>query len=372
MIKRDWTLLFWDHDLRAVLDAQRAQVRDNVRSIPESEFGRQSDEYLSAVIASQLVVAPPELHEDRIAVSKRDAPIDVSHDFNRVHNPFGPTIVDGLEVTYHLPFSGDVNLFRCKPSTWTSVIPRAIIAGTELQFPYDAPDRSVEATHRYFQDDISGLKKWLGWVTEQVSSFNRELEPATRREVAKRRTELDRDRASIAALGYAVRGSLKSGPEALIQNPREVQQAREAKRAKARRKFDVALSFAGEDREYVEAVATALRGLGLTVFYDRFEQVDLWGKDLADHLGRIYGEDSRYVVLFASRHYASKGWPNHEKSFALARHLKGITGRILPVRFDATEIPGLPPTIGYVDVRAIGPEQLAELVRQKIDEPTDA
>jgi hypothetical protein len=105
----------------------------------------------------------------------------------------------------------------------------------------------------------------------------------------------------------------------------------------------------------------------VTVFYDRFEEVDLWGKDLAEHLGRVYSADSRFVVLFLSRAYASKAWPRHEKQFALSRQISSGEERILPVRFDETEIPGLPPTIAYLDLRVLSPAKLADLIRQKVD-----
>ncbi len=48
--------------------------------------------------------------------------------------------------------------------------------------------------------------------------------------------------------------------------------------------YDVALSFAGEDRNYVEQVAQILHQLDLRVFYDRYEEANLWGKDLYVHL----------------------------------------------------------------------------------------
>ncbi len=105
----------------------------------------------------------------------------------------------------------------------------------------------------------------------------------------------------------------------------------------------------------------------MSVFYDGFEQVNLWGKDLAEHLGQVYGRNSRFVVLFLSRSYAAKAWPNHEKQFALGRQLAGGQGRILPVRFDDTEIAGLPTTVGYLDLRVLTPEKLVELIRQKVD-----
>ena len=106
----------------------------------------------------------------------------------------------------------------------------------------------------------------------------------------------------------------------------------------------------------------------MSVFYDQFEKVRLWGKDLPEHLHQIYSKGSLFVAIFASRHSAEKAWPSHERRSALSRHLKGEAGRILPVKLDDTDIPGVPSTMGYIDARAVSPERLAELVRQKLDD----
>jgi hypothetical protein len=52
--------------------------------------------------------------------------------------------------------------------------------------------------------------------------------------------------------------------------------------------YDVVLSFAGEDRKYVEKTADILRQAGVKVFYDLYEDTKLWGKDLYQHLDNIY------------------------------------------------------------------------------------
>lgn len=367
MIKREWDLLFSEYDLSAVLDAQLGKVRERVLKIEQGRFQATSDDFLAASIASDLVVSPLVLLEEQISVSSRDAKIDVSYDFSRATWGDGPTYVDGLEVTYHLPFTGDKELLKCRPSTFTLNPPRAVITSSELQFPYDQPDRDVTATKSTFLEDLARIREWLPRVTEQVQEYNQKLEVAARQHVTARRQELERTQAQLQSLGYAIRSSEPPSRPEHAQSSEQAVARRRARREKARRSFDVALSFAGEDRDYVEQVANILKDLGVTVFYDRFEQVNLWGADLAEHLGKIYGADSRYVVLFASRHYAAKAWPNHEKQFALGRHLRGDTGRILPVRIDDTEIPGLPPTIGYLDVRVLTPAKLAELIRQKLD-----
>jgi hypothetical protein len=130
--------------------------------------------------------------------------------------------------------------------------------------------------------------------------------------------------------------------------------------------YEVVLSFAGEDRPYVEAVAEYLRGIGIKVFYDKYEESTLWGKDLAEHLDKVYRGSARYCVMFISRHYAEKVWTTHERRSALARALEEKTEYVLPARFDDTEIPGLRPTIGYVNLSVKSPEQLGELILEKL------
>jgi hypothetical protein len=101
-------------------------------------------------------------------------------------------------------------------------------------------------------------------------------------------------------------------------------------------------------------------------FYDTYEKGQLWGKDLYTHLDEIYGKKSRFCVLFASSDYATKVWTNHERTSAQARAIKTKGEYILPVRFDDTDIPGLRKTIGYIDARSHSPEQVCELILEKM------
>jgi hypothetical protein len=131
--------------------------------------------------------------------------------------------------------------------------------------------------------------------------------------------------------------------------------------------YDVALSFAGEDREYVEAVAKALKGYGVRVFYDLFEKAVLWGQNLSDHLSEVYGKRSRFVVMFISKHYQMKSWPTHERQSAQARAIRDGAIVLLPARFDDTEMPGLPSTVGYIDLRITTPKELADVILEKLE-----
>ena len=130
--------------------------------------------------------------------------------------------------------------------------------------------------------------------------------------------------------------------------------------------FDVALSFAGEDRDYVEQVAESLDMKGVSYFYDKYEEAELWGKDLYTHLDEVYRHRARYCVMFMSEAYGRKLWTNHERESAQARAFKENEEYILPARFDDTEIPGIRPTTGYIDLRGRSPKSFADLISQKV------
>jgi RES domain-containing protein len=130
--------------------------------------------------------------------------------------------------------------------------------------------------------------------------------------------------------------------------------------------YDVALSFAGEQRRYVEDFATNLRRAGTRIFYDRFEQERLWGRDLIAELDRVYRKESRFVIIFISAEYRDKKWTRHELRSALAAAIEQREEYVLPVRFDDTDLDGLPPTVHYVDARLVSADQLASMLLKKI------
>lgn len=130
--------------------------------------------------------------------------------------------------------------------------------------------------------------------------------------------------------------------------------------------FDIALSFAGEDRPYVDEVANILKGKGIKIFYDKFEEANLWGKNLYDYLSEIYRNKALYTIMFISQHYNKKLWTNHERQAMQSRAFQENQEYILPAKFDSTEIPGLLPTIGYISISDKSAADFAEIICKKL------
>lgn len=134
--------------------------------------------------------------------------------------------------------------------------------------------------------------------------------------------------------------------------------------------YDVGLSFAGEQRDYVDHVAGDLRSRGIRPFYDDYERGALWGKDLYAHLTEVYQHKCEYCVIFVSQEYAAKVWPNRERQSAQARALEENREYILPARFDDTPIPGLLNTVGFIDLNQTTPKELSDLIAEKLGKQT--
>lgn len=132
------------------------------------------------------------------------------------------------------------------------------------------------------------------------------------------------------------------------------------------KEYDVALSFAGEDRRYAENLAILLEDGGYSVFYDEFEYAQLWGKNLYDHFSSVYKDQARYCVMFLSQHYERKAWTNLERKSAQTRALQDNREYILPVRLDDTEIPGILDTIGYLDLRSVTIDDVYKVLVEKL------
>jgi len=132
-------------------------------------------------------------------------------------------------------------------------------------------------------------------------------------------------------------------------------------------KYDVALSFAGEDRYYVKEVAEILRDSGMQVFYDEFEESNLWGKNLYTYLRDVYRDQARYTIMFCSENYSKKLWTNHERESAQERAFKESSEYILPAKLDDTEIPGLPKTVAYIDLRQKTPYEFCLIIAKKLN-----
>lgn len=132
--------------------------------------------------------------------------------------------------------------------------------------------------------------------------------------------------------------------------------------------FKVALSFPGEHREYVAAVASEVKkrlGAG-AVFYDRDFTAQLARPNLDMLLQRIYLNNSELVVVFLCSDYEAKDWCGLEWR-AIRTIIKNKNDyAIMFMRFDNADVSGSFSIDGYVDLAALSPVQAARMIVERV------
>ena len=134
-------------------------------------------------------------------------------------------------------------------------------------------------------------------------------------------------------------------------------------------RFDVAISFAGENRDFAEAVANSLKKETVKVFYDKFYKSDTWGQDLSVFFRDVFWKDCRHCIMILSDHYVRKKWPILERKNIVERYIQQRDEEeyLLPVRLDgfSGEVPGLPGTVGYIEATSDDPGEVTKLFLEK-------
>jgi hypothetical protein len=134
--------------------------------------------------------------------------------------------------------------------------------------------------------------------------------------------------------------------------------------------YDVALSFAREDREVAEELAEMLRARNRKVLLDESQSVELGGGDFTTHIAELYRTKARYCVVLLSRHYPLKAWRESERTSVQQRSLRDANEYILPLQLDDTEVPGSQEIKGYTDLRRSSLEAVVDLLEGKLADVT--
>lgn len=139
-------------------------------------------------------------------------------------------------------------------------------------------------------------------------------------------------------------------------------------------KYDVAISFAEEDRNAALALALALEMRGCKkIYYYPEQRVATWGRSLKEKLERIYSIEARYAVVLLSNHYFdSKKEYTLIEFAAIEKRMKKEPGLVymLPVKLNSAESFEIHDSLrrGYLDWQ-YNPKRVAEALLKRLGKP---
>jgi hypothetical protein len=122
-------------------------------------------------------------------------------------------------------------------------------------------------------------------------------------------------------------------------------------------------------RTLAETFARRLDASGYSIFYDEFQQAELWGRDLSIALGNVYSREARYCLIILSSDYVAKSWTNHERQSAISQFIQRRSDYILCLKVDDIDLPGFPSIVGYVALDRFGVDGVYKMLLQKLGRP---
>jgi len=130
--------------------------------------------------------------------------------------------------------------------------------------------------------------------------------------------------------------------------------------------YEIALSFAAQDRDAAEQLARLLTAKDIRVYSDEVDNIQPPEGDPVTHLAEICRTKARYCVLFMSEGYPLKQWTEAERTAAQEHALRDAGEYFLFLQLDDTEIPGIRETRGYRDLRNHSMESIAAWLEEKL------
>ncbi|MGI2335728.1 MAG: hypothetical protein ACRKGH_03680 [Dehalogenimonas sp.] len=200
-------ILFNRSDLRAVIESHEKKLYQQINEIPENQLLNTSVDDLCLYFVEEYTINVPILNRDGIQMDYGDVGIDVSRRSGYAVFRDRPTYVTGTIITFYVPFEGDKELFKCRPSTFNYNPPRADVQDNELVFQYQRTISEIEKIEAEFKHELQGTEEYLSWIKKDVTEFNNGLPTKAHSYIEKRRDKILKDRGLVEKIGFPLKRS---------------------------------------------------------------------------------------------------------------------------------------------------------------------
>jgi hypothetical protein len=204
----DRNRLFIELDLNAALEGHARGLDEEIERAPEDHLLKVDEAEWVAALVARYTIEAPELRPDDWWMDQTEIKVDVSWDQNRaILDSSQPAYVPGHRVEVHIPFSGEKDVFKYRPSSWTTVLPTAEVRDGELvqtiEYPADSP-RNVRAEADGL---VAQVNRYLEWARGDIERFNGSLAGRTRTAIQRRRDRVRQNYERLAESGIPMRRS---------------------------------------------------------------------------------------------------------------------------------------------------------------------
>ena len=207
----DERLLFTESDWHRIQEHQNNALISEINAISPNRLLNTSVDDLVNYMTERFRFDIPVIEEHGIYTDHHETQIDVSQDIHHaIFDRSQPFYVSGTSIIINLPFSGDHNMFRVRPTTYSLNPPRAKIDKDRLILTITGVDLTPELVRAEIDQRIGSIKTNLERQRESSKNFNDQLPTQIRSHIQNRRNKLLADQNLVAELGFP----LKKRPDA--------------------------------------------------------------------------------------------------------------------------------------------------------------
>jgi len=195
--------------LSDVLRAHLAKVVADIKALDSEYVLKASVAELENHFVDAAGVTPLVLRVDEKTIGERiGVDVDVSHDFRRAVLPGHHAVVRGTKVRVDIPFDGDAQLWKFRPSSFfLSGYPDLDVSSNLVSLSYIFPDDSADAAglRQEIERDVSTLRQTVGNIASDVSMFNAAVPQHVRTALETRLRRAKETTDAVAGLGIPLK-----------------------------------------------------------------------------------------------------------------------------------------------------------------------
>jgi hypothetical protein len=199
------SLLFSSVDWHIVKENIENRIKQEVGEHDGNRLLNTSVDDLCDYLTKKYWLEIPVLQKSSIEADQREAQVDVSHGFRYEHCGIGSTHVPGTTVEIIIPFAGDPDAFKIKPTTYRLDPPHANIQNNSLALEFTGIEMVQEELKTKVDAKISNIEWYLDNLKNDANPLNSSLERIAKKAIEDRKEKLLNAQNLVASLGYPIK-----------------------------------------------------------------------------------------------------------------------------------------------------------------------
>ena len=196
-------LLFAAGDLSSVLDGRQREAARAVEAWEPEELLVTAEADIVRYLVDRYSLACPRLHRDQIEQ------LPVAEEVERARGAWSGQTYERRQtkIVIVVPFDGERDVFKFRPSTYSLNPPRAVVGEGELSLTWvgEGSGTNPVSIRQHFDNEFDKIEQQLSVSCRDIDQYNARLRTLVTSAVAGRRAKLLADRNLEAGIGYPVR-----------------------------------------------------------------------------------------------------------------------------------------------------------------------